>query len=77
MIINATPLGLNAHDESPYPVERLRGDQHVFDMVYRDEPTALIAGARELGCSSADGRAMFAAQAEVQSQRFLAALESL
>jgi len=63
LIVNATPLGMNAGDPSPLPAEWLRSDQVVLDMVYgRDVLTALIADATRAGARALDGLGMLVNQ---------------
>ncbi len=63
LIVNATPLGMNAGDPSPVPVEWLSSHQVVLDMVYgREAPTELVAGAVRLGARALDGLGMLVHQ---------------
>lgn len=63
LIVNATPLGMHPGDPSPFDTKLLHEGQTVFDAVYGHGVTALVAGARETGCSVFDGQGMLVAQA--------------
>jgi shikimate dehydrogenase len=63
LVINATPLGLNAGD--PSPLGGLDDDwlksqrpRRVYDMVYRPAETALLRAAKSAGCQTANGAGM-------------------
>jgi len=62
LVINATPLGMKADDQSPVPVEWLRPGQVVYDMVYLPADTALLRGARAAGATAVGGLGMLVAQ---------------
>lgn len=63
LIVNATPVGMNPGDASPIPIEWLRPEQVVYDMVYgAPQVTALVAGAREVGAAAFDGLGMLVCQ---------------
>jgi shikimate dehydrogenase len=57
LLINASSLGL---DGTPLGWDPgwLRADHHVFDMVYRREPTPVVAWARSRGAIAVDGLSM-------------------
>ena len=63
LVVNATPLGMNEGDGSPFDVELLSAGQTVFDAVYGHGETALVRAAREAGCTVHDGAGMLVAQA--------------
>lgn len=63
LVVNATPLGMNEGDGSPFDVELLSTGQTVFDAVYGHGETALVRAAREAGCTVHDGAGMLVAQA--------------
>lgn len=65
IIVNATPVGRDG-DALPFPVERLRRDAVVVDLVYRDGPTPLIERTRGPGRITIDGWDMLVAQARHQ-----------
>ncbi len=56
LLIQATSLGLHAGDPAPMPLDFLRPDLAVVDMIYR--PTKLLRAALRAGCRAADGRGM-------------------
>jgi shikimate dehydrogenase len=62
LVVNATPLGMNADDPSPIPVEWLHSGQAVYDMIYRPTDTALLRGARAAGATAVGGLGMLVAQ---------------
>jgi shikimate dehydrogenase len=61
--VNATPLGLNPTDSLPFPLERLKPDTLIFDVVYAPSGTKLSQMALQKGFASVDGKPMLAAQA--------------
>lgn len=63
LVVNATPLGMNAGDEPAFDTGLLCPDQTVFDAVYGHGETALVRAAREAGCTVHDGAGMLVAQA--------------
>lgn len=63
IILDATPLGMLPGDPAPFDVGLLSAGQTVFDVVYGHGETALLAAAREAGCSAYDGAGMLVAQA--------------
>lgn len=64
LVINATPVGMGADDDSPVPAVWLHGGQTVFDMVYgTPRPTALVEAARAAGAAAVDGLGMLVCQA--------------
>jgi 3-dehydroquinate dehydratase/shikimate dehydrogenase len=65
IVVNATPVGRDS-EELPFPVQRLRRDAVVVDLVYRDAPTPLIARTRGPGRITIDGWDMLMAQARHQ-----------
>ena len=62
-LVNASPVGMAAHPGSPVPAELLRRDLWLADIVYRPLDTALLAAAREAGCSVLSGAGMAVHQA--------------
>ena len=63
LVINATPLGMQPGDPSPFDTAVLHEGQTVFDAVYGHGVTALVAKATAAGCAVFDGRGMLVAQA--------------
>lgn len=61
VVVNATPIGLD-DERHPAPLDRLRGDAVVMDLVYRRGETAWVRAARERGHRAADGLEMLIAQ---------------
>jgi shikimate dehydrogenase len=69
IIINATPIGMSDRSDetsSPFPVEWLRGNEVVFDFVYRPRETPLLRHAARKGCTIVEGLEMFVRQAAEQ-----------
>jgi shikimate dehydrogenase len=62
LVVNATPLGMHPGDDSPVPAGWMRNGQIVADMIYRAEPTPLVAAARSAGATAVDGLGMLVAQ---------------
>jgi shikimate dehydrogenase len=62
LIVNATPLGLIGGEQPPLLWEQLEPEATVYDMVYKSEPTAFLAQARNLGAKCIDGREMLVEQ---------------
>jgi shikimate dehydrogenase len=58
LIVNTTPLGLNRSDPSPIPARLLAPHLMVYDTVYREGRTSLVAAALESGARAANGLAM-------------------
>jgi len=56
IVIQCTSLGLHEGDPSPYDVSRLKPNQNVVDMIYKE--TDFLKKAQGLGCKTADGRGM-------------------
>jgi len=68
VVVQGTPLGMFGHetDRSSVPVELLRPEQVVFDMVYRPLKTRLITAAEQAGCKVVLGLEMLVHQAALQ-----------
>jgi shikimate dehydrogenase len=62
-IINATPLGMDAHPGMALPAALLRPDLWVAEVVYFPLKTELLRTARALGCRTVDGGGMAVFQA--------------
>jgi len=58
LIVNTTPLGMNASDPAPIPARLLAPHHIVFDCVYRPSKTALLRAAEETGARGANGLSM-------------------
>ena len=60
LIINATPLGMNAANRglSPLPAHLLRPHHLVYDTVYTAERTPLLLAAEEAGARTSNGLSM-------------------
>lgn len=85
-LINATPVGMAQVSGSPFPLERLKADLWVADIVYFPLQTELLKAAVELGCRVLPGSGMAVYQAyrafelfsgrRPDSERMKAAFES-
>jgi shikimate dehydrogenase len=62
-LVNATPVGMEAHPGSPVPPELLRADLWLADIVYRPLDTELLTAARRAGCTVLTGAGMAVHQA--------------
>lgn len=62
-LVNATPIGMVGHPGVPLPVELLRPELWVADIIYRPLETELLAHARRLGCRTLGGGGMVVFQA--------------
>jgi shikimate dehydrogenase len=62
-IVNASPVGMAKAPGTPFPLELLRPDMWVADIVYFPLETELLAGARKLGCRVLPGSGMAVFQA--------------
>ncbi|MDB5954009.1 ThiF family adenylyltransferase [Ramlibacter sp.] len=50
LVVNATPLGMNAGDPLPVDVDRMAPDAFAGEVVMRSEMTAFLAAAQARGC---------------------------
>jgi len=62
-LVHATPTGMAEHPGLPLPVDLLRPELWVADIVYRPLETALVRAARDRGCRVLDGGGMAVFQA--------------
>ena len=62
-VINATPLGMDAHPGMAFPAALLRADLWVAEVVYFPLETQLLRQARAVGCRTVDGGGMAVFQA--------------
>lgn len=67
IVVNATSVGMGT-DETPCDLSALHSGQIVVDLVYHPLETALLAGARRMGCTVVDGLGMLVHQAARQQQ---------
>jgi shikimate dehydrogenase len=58
LIVNATPLGMNASDRTPIPARLLAPHHMVFDSVYGPSKTSLLRAADEAGARGVNGLSM-------------------
>ncbi|MGV6872288.1 shikimate dehydrogenase [Pseudochelatococcus sp. B33] len=69
-LVNATPIGMDAHPGSPLPLTLLRQDLWVFDLIYFPRETALVRQARAIGATARNGGGMVVYQAIEQIRLF-------
>lgn len=62
LLVNATTLGLHAHDPMPIAAHHLGHFGAVLDLVYAAGATPLVRAARDAGLPAADGTTMLLAQ---------------
>lgn len=62
MVVNATPVGLNANDPYPLDVEGLNADMIVVDIIMDPVETKLLKYAENLGCRVQYGQPMMDCQ---------------
>ena len=58
LVVNGTPLGMNAGDAMPMDVSRIAPTAFVGEVVMKTEMTAFLAAARDRGCAVQVGSAM-------------------
>jgi shikimate dehydrogenase len=63
ILIDATPVGMGANDETVIPPEALKPSLAVLDVVYGHGETALLKAARHVGAKAFDGLGMLIEQA--------------
>src|SRR3954464_3473840 len=69
-LINATPIGMDAHPGMPLPAELLRPDLWVAEIIYFPLETELLRHARALGARTIDGGGMAVFQAVAAFRHF-------
>ena len=74
ILVNATPLGMNVGDASPFEAGEVAGALAAVDMVYGPEETAFMALARAAGLPAADGLTVLAQQGFAQHAAFTGTL---
>jgi shikimate dehydrogenase len=62
-LVNATPIGMDAHPGMPIDAELLRPDLWIAEVIYFPLETELLRRARALGCRTIDGGGMAVFQA--------------
>lgn len=73
LVINATSLGMTGQPDLDLPLEGVRADALVFDMVYVPRETGLLAAAKARGLKTADGLSMLIGQARPAFEHFYGA----
>jgi shikimate dehydrogenase len=69
-LINATPIGMDAHPGIPLPMALLRPSLWVADIIYFPEETELLRHARSLGARTMNGGGMAVFQTVEQFRLF-------
>ncbi|CAM5763550.1 shikimate dehydrogenase [Bosea minatitlanensis] len=69
-LVNATPVGMDAHPGMPLPERFLRSDLWVIDIIYFPRETELLRKARALGAKALNGGTMTVLQAAGQFRLF-------
>jgi shikimate dehydrogenase len=69
-LVNATPIGMDAHPGCSLPKHLLRADMWVADLIYSPAETELLKAARLLGARTNNGEGMFFSQAAEQFRLF-------
>lgn len=59
IVLNATPVGMNATDPTPVDVSALRSNMVVGDVITSPVTTPLLEAAQQLGCTTVNGVDMF------------------
>jgi shikimate dehydrogenase len=62
LIVNTTPVGMNAGEGMLFDYEQLRPGQIVYDIVYKPRETPLVLAARRKKCTVITGDEMLAGQ---------------
>jgi shikimate 5-dehydrogenase len=70
ILVNATPLGREEGDSTPFAELEVASAAAVIDMIYGDHPTPLASRASELGVPLADGREVLLHQGIAQFAAF-------
>jgi len=70
LVVNATPLGMNATDPLPFDVARLAPTTFVGEVVMKEEITPLLRAAREKGCKIQVGTDMLFEQIPLYLEYF-------
>lgn len=69
-VVNTTSLGMTGHSDFRVPLDGLRPEAVVTDLVYSPLETKLLATAREKGCTVVDGLGMLLYQAAPAFERW-------
>jgi shikimate dehydrogenase len=70
LVVNATSLGLKQSDSLPIPRYLLAPHLMIYDLVYRETPTPLLAAAAEAGARGANGLTMLLHQGALAFERW-------
>ncbi|MFN2379094.1 MAG: shikimate dehydrogenase [Bacteroidales bacterium] len=66
MVVNCTPVGMypDTDAELPFPYQRLRWGQTLYDLIYNPAETLFLKRGKEAGCRTLNGLDMLLLQAE-------------
>lgn len=70
LVVNATRLGMNPGDRSPFDFELLARVGAAMDLVYGDEPTPFVRAAEAFGVRATDGAEMLVQQGAAAFRRW-------
>ena len=71
IVVQTSSVGMAPQEgQDPLPGLAFGGDEIVYDMIYVPEETRFLRRAREAGCRTIGGMAMFRRQAELQQELF-------
>lgn len=70
LVVNATTLGWKQSDPLPLPRSLLAPHLMIYDLVYRETPTSLLAAAADSGARGADGLTMLLHQGALAFERW-------
>jgi len=77
LLINATPLGMRAHDPLPLPAEALYPGLWVAEVIMSPAVTPLLETAAARGCRTHEGRHMMEQQLGLMADFFKPAIEAV
>jgi shikimate dehydrogenase len=70
LIVNCTPMGMQAHDVSPIPRSLIEPRHLIYDTVYVDNRTPLLQAADEKGARGENGLSMLLHQGALSFERW-------
>ncbi len=74
LLVQTTSLGMKGSETGdPLHFYQFAGDELAYDIIYTPAETLFLGRAKQAGCRTINGEAMFVRQAEIQSGEFIAA----
>lgn len=70
LIINATSLGMQTEDGTPFPTSSLTAQHKVYDAIYNPAKTKLLRSADEVGAATANGLSMLVHQGALSFEKW-------